>query len=53
MSRKKEKIKISFVCEKCGKKQEPDKNRSTQEWAFYDCHEKCECGGKFLMKFEE
>ena len=51
--KRKEKIKISFVCEKCGKKQDPDKNRSTEQWEFFDCHERCECGGKFVMKIEE
>ena len=51
--KRKEKIKISFVCEKCRKSQEPDKNKSTEQWAFFDCHERCECGGKFVMKIEE
>lgn len=46
---KKQKIEISFRCEKCGKPQEPDKKQSTGNFEVFDCHEKCECGGKFVM----
>lgn len=40
---------ISFRCEKCGKPQEPDKKQSTGNFEVFDCHEKCECGGKLVM----
>lgn len=48
MSRK-QKVKISFRCEKCGKIQESDKERSTGYFEVFDCHERCECGGKLVM----
>lgn len=53
MGTKKKQPKIIFVCEKCGKRQKPNKENSTENWSYFDCHEKCECGGKFVMKFEE
>ena len=53
MGRKKKQPKIIFVCEKCGKPQKPDTKQSTENWNVFDCHERCECGGKFVMKFEE
>lgn len=36
-----------MICEKCGKPQKPSTDKSTANWNVYDCHEKCECGGKF------
>ena len=53
MGTKKKQPKIIFVCEKCGKAQKPDKKQSTDNWNVFDAHEKCECGGKFVMKIEE
>lgn len=51
--RKKKQSKIIFVCEKCGKAQKADKKQSTDNWNVFDAHEKCECGGEFVMKIEE
>ena len=51
--RKKKQSKIIFVCEKCGKAQKPDKKQSTDNWNVFGAHEKCECGGEFVMKIEE
>lgn len=53
MPRKKKEIKIISVCENCGNRQKPDKEKSTPNFDYYDCHERCECGGKFVMRFEE
>lgn len=51
MPRKKAEVKIKMICEKCGKPQKPSADKSTTNWNVYDCYEKCECGGKFVMKF--
>lgn len=53
MSRKKKEIKLISACEKCGKRQKPEREKSTMRFDYYDCHERCECGGKFVMKMEE
>ena len=53
MPRKKAEVKIKMICEKCGKPQKPSADKSTTNWNVYDCHEKCECGGKFVTKFED
>ena len=43
---------IEMICENCGNKQEPDKEKSNENWNFYDCKEKCKkCGGKFKPNF--
>lgn len=46
---KRKKVDISFRCERCGKPQKPSKELSTENLTAFDCHEKCECGGKFVM----
>lgn len=51
--RKKKQPKIVFVCKKCGKLQKPDTNQSTDNWNVFDAHEKCECGGEYVMRIEE
>lgn len=48
---KKRENEISFRCEKCGKPQKPDKEQSSKNFEVFNCHEKCECGGKFVMYF--
>lgn len=40
-----------MVCENCGKQQKPNFEKSNSNWNVYDCNQKCECGGKFVMKF--
>ncbi|MFR3727619.1 hypothetical protein [Lacrimispora sp.] len=50
---KKQKVKISFRCEKCGKLQESDKEQSSELFEIFDCHEKCDCGGKFVMRIDK
>lgn len=35
-------------CEKCGKPQPRNEERSNKNWAVYDCNQMCECGGKFV-----
>ena len=51
MGRKKHEI--IFVCENCGKLQKPDESKSNSNWNVFDCHERCECGGKYIMKIKE
>ena len=34
-------------CNKCGKDQVLDKR--TENWTFYQCGIKCDCGGEFVM----
>ena len=53
MGTKKKQPKIIFVFFLCGKAQKPDKRQSTDNWNVFDAHEKCECGGEFVMKIEE
>lgn len=48
MAKRKE-IDISFRCEKCGKPQKPSTELSTGNFVAFDCHEICECGGKYVM----
>lgn len=50
---KRQKVKILSRCEKCGKPQEPDKEQSTELFEVFDCHEKCDCGGKFVMCLDD
>lgn len=48
MAKKKE---IKCVCEKCGKPQPIDKEKSNENWNVYDPKAVCECGGKFKFNF--
>lgn len=41
--------KIEFKCENCGKSQKKNEQQSNKNWAVFDCKQKCECGGKFVM----
>lgn len=50
---KRQKVKILFPCEKCGKSQNPDKEQSTELFEVFDCHEKRDCGGKFVMCLDD
>lgn len=40
---------VQFKCDKCGKLQSENKEKSNQNWAVFDCNKKCECGGTFKM----
>lgn len=40
---------IKSICSNCGKPQPINKEKSNQNWNVYDCNQKCECGGKFVM----
>lgn len=40
-------IELVNKCNKCGKPQAPNKEKSTKDWEVYDCGVKCECGGDF------
>ena len=46
------KLKIEFKCNKCGKPQPKNAEKSNENWNVFDCNEKCDCGGKFVMCFE-
>lgn len=39
---------IEFKCEKCGKQQSKSE-KSNKNWDVFDSHQKCECGGKYVM----
>jgi predicted RNA-binding Zn-ribbon protein involved in translation (DUF1610 family) len=41
--------KTEFKCENCGKPQPINKEKTNKNWKVYDCNQKCECGGKFVM----
>lgn len=43
---------IKFVCNKCGKLQLKDEKQSNRNWSIFSTAVKCECGGKFEMKYE-
>lgn len=41
--------KIEFKCNKCGKSQPKDKEKSNKNWSVMPYKQKCECGGAFSM----
>lgn len=41
-------LKIEHKCEKCGKPQPRNEEKSNENWDVYDCNKTCECGGKFI-----
>jgi hypothetical protein len=43
-------VEIEMRCEKCDRKQPIDKGRSDASFMVYDCHERCVCGGKYIIK---
>lgn len=47
----KNKIKMVVICEKCGKEATPDKEKSNNNWVFYDLKKHCECGGNLKPKY--
>lgn len=42
-------IKTEMKCEKCGKLQNKDKEKSNTNFSVFDCKQKCECGGKYVL----
>ena len=53
MAKKKKKYpKMVKKKEKCGALQKPDEKKSNENWKVFDCKEKCECGGKFVTRYE-
>lgn len=44
-----DKVKMEMRCEKCGKPQPKDKERSNKSWSVFDTKAVCECGGKYCM----
>lgn len=52
MASKKKYPKMICYCEKCGKLQPKNEEKSNENWNVYDCNVKCECGGKFVVRFE-
>lgn len=41
--------KMENRCDKCGKPQPKNKDKSNHNWSVFDCNAKCECGGNFVM----
>lgn len=41
--------KVEFKCDKCGKPQPKNEEQSSENFDVFDCNQKCECGGKFIM----
>lgn len=41
--------KVEMKCERCGKPQPKDENKSNENWNVFDCKAVCSCGGKFQM----
>lgn len=46
------KKKIVCICEKCGKTAPIDYEKSTRYWFAYKTDKPCQCGGKFVTKYE-
>lgn len=45
----KRKVNLEMLCDKCGKPQTINKEKSNQNWDVYDTNVTCKCGGKFVM----
>ena len=39
-------------CNKCGKPQQRDEEKSNANWSAYNFNQKCDCGGEFVMFFD-
>lgn len=46
---KKRKQVIKLICNRCGKEQESNKEKSDKNWTCYG-DENCDCGGEFKFK---
>jgi predicted RNA-binding Zn-ribbon protein involved in translation (DUF1610 family) len=40
---------VEFKCNKCGKAQPRNDEKSNKNWSVFDCKQVCECGGKFVV----
>lgn len=47
---KKSKYEIKMICDNCSKEQQPDVEKSNDNWKIYHVI-KCECGGNFKPNF--
>ena len=45
--------KLVICCNKCGKLASVDKEKSTENWEYYNMKEPCTCGGMFRTHTEE
>jgi len=45
-------LKPEIKCDKCGKLQERDKDKSNKNWSSYTTGKKCECGGEFKLSID-
>ncbi len=43
---------IEFRCDKCGAYQPKNEEKSNGNWNVYDSHQKCACGGTFVMWYD-
>ncbi len=48
----KKKIEITYVCEKCGKEPEVNKEKSNNNWKAFDNKPCIHCGGKLEIKLK-
>jgi ribosomal protein S26 len=44
--KKKSKIEVKMICDKCGKEQKPDDKGSNENWLVYP-NVPCKCGGNY------
>ena len=51
--KKKKKIDMKVLCDKCGKQAPVNKEQSNANWKVFDTKEPCECGGSFHMFFSD
>lgn len=42
-------VNLEMLCDKCGKPQQMDKEKSNANWDVYNANAVCECGGTFVM----
>jgi hypothetical protein len=40
---------FEFKCNKCGKPQPKNEEKSNENWEVHDCNAKCDCGGKYVL----
>ena len=50
---KKQSLSLVFVCEDCGKPQPRNEAKSVPNWDVFDAGQRCECGGKFVLRINE
>lgn len=50
MTKRKNMMDMTMVCERCGKVAPVDTKLSTPNWTVYRTKEPCECGGKYTAR---